>query len=84
VIKIECNIVTGAYHNNKLVHTIHEFSPSVPAGFKIIEIPQNVLYMPVSTKIISNIKLKLVDQDGELVDFRGEVITIRLHLRKSL
>ena len=82
VIKVECNIVTGAYHNNKLVHTIHKFSPSVPAGFKIIEIPSNVIYMPINTRLIDNIELRLVDQDGDILNFREEVITVRLHLKK--
>lgn len=84
VIKVECNIVTGAYHNDKRVHTIHEFSPSVPAGFKIIEIPQNVIYMPINTRVIDNIELRLTDQDGDLVNFRGEVITVRLHLKRVI
>lgn len=84
VIKVECNIVSGAYHNNKRVHTVHEFSPSVPPGFKIIEVPQNVIYMPINTKIINNIQIKLVDQDDDLVNFRGEVITVRLHLKKAI
>lgn len=80
-IRVECNITTGAYNNNKLVHTIHEFFPMVPPGVKIVEIPQNVIYLPLNTRVIDNIVLKLVDQDGDLVNFRGEVITIRLHLK---
>jgi hypothetical protein len=82
-IRIECNISTGAYNNDKLVHTLHEFFPSVPPGFKIIETPQNVIYMPINTKIIDNIVLKIVDQDGVLINFRGEVVTIRLHLKRA-
>lgn len=82
-IRVECNITTGAYNNNQLVHTLHEFFPSVPPGFKIIEVPQNVLYMPINTRIISEIVLKIVDQDGNDINFRKEVITIRLHLKRS-
>ena len=40
--------------------------------------------MPISTKVINNIELRLVDQDGDLVNFREEVITVRLHLRKDI
>lgn len=81
-IRIECNITTGAYNNNLLVHTIHEFFPSVPPGFKIIEVPQNVIYMPVNTKLIDNIILNILDQDGKTINFRGEVVTARLHLKR--
>lgn len=81
-IKVECNIITGAYANNKPVHTIHEFFPTVSPGFKIIEVPQNVIYLPVTVKSIHTLSLSIVDQDGNLVNFRGETITIRVHIKK--
>lgn len=81
-IRIECNITTGAYANNKLVHTIHEFFPIVSPGYKIVEVPKNVIYLPVTVKTIHNLNISIVDQDGDLVDFRGETITIRLHLKR--
>lgn len=82
-IKIECNIIHGAYMNDHSAHTIHEFFPSVPPGYKIIETPQNVIYMPLNTKKIDSIVLKIVDQDDNLINFREEVVTIRLHLREQ-
>lgn len=81
-VRIECNIVTGAYNNNELVHTLHEFFPTVPPGFKIVETPQNVIYLPINTKTIDSITLKIVDQDGNLINFRKELVTIRLHLKR--
>lgn len=82
VIRVECNIIKGAFLNNKPVHTIHEFSPKVPPGYKIIETPQNVIYFPVTVKSIHDLNLSIVDQDNKLINFRGETITIRLHLKK--
>lgn len=83
VIRIECNIVSGAYVNNKSVHTIHEFSPTVEPGYKIVEVPRNVIYLPVNVKQITSISLRLVDQDGDLINFRDELITVRLHLKPN-
>ena len=80
---MECSITTGAYINNQKVHTIHEFFPSDPPGFKIIEVPKQIIYLPVFVRSIDNIQLRIVDQDGDLVDFLGEVITIRLHIKSS-
>ena len=84
VIMIDCNLVSGAYINGKEIHTVHQFAPVTPSGYKIIEVPQNVIYLPVKTKTIDNITLKLMDQDGNLLNFRKETITIRLHLKHGV
>lgn len=81
VIRIECNIVGNSYINNIPSHTIHEFSPEVGPGYKIVEVPSNVIYLPVSLKRISTLTLKLIDQNGDIINFKGETITIRLHLK---
>lgn len=80
-LRVECNVTTGAYMNGRHVHTIHEFFPIVPPGYKIVEVPSNVIYLPITVQAIDHLQLKLVDQDGQLVNFQGEVITIRLHVR---
>lgn len=81
---VDCNIASGSYLNSKPVHIIHQFFPSVPYGYKIVESPLNIIYYPVSDKSINNILVKITDQAGNLINFRGEEITIRLHIRKKL
>lgn len=81
---IDCNIAMGSFLNSKPVHIIHQFFPSVPYGYKIVESPLNILYYPVSTKTINNLTVKVIDQNGNLIDFRDEEITIRLHLRRKI
>lgn len=81
-LRLECNITAGAYMNNMPVHTIHEFCPSVPPGYKIIEVPRNVIYLPVAVRTIRSLNIKIVDQNNDLVNFRGENITIRIHIKK--
>lgn len=82
-IRIECSIVSGAYINNSHMHTIHEFSTVVGPGYKIVEVPRNVIYLPVNVKQITSVTLKIVDQNGQLLNFRGETITARLHLKPN-
>ena len=80
-LRVECNITTGAYINGKPGHTIHEFFPVVPPGYKIVEVPTNVIYMPITVRAIRHLQLRIVDQNGRPVNFRGEVITVRLHIK---
>jgi len=82
-LRVECNITSGAYVNGHRGHAIHEFFPAVPPGYKIIEVPSHVIYLPVANKSIDHLQLRIVDQDGNLVNFRGEVITVRLHIKAS-
>ena len=77
----ECNITTGAYINGQRMHTIHEFFPAIPPGYKIVEVPSHLIYLAITVQAIDYIQLKLVDQDGQLVNLRGEVVTIRLHIK---
>lgn len=83
-INIICNIVHGSYVNGENSHILHTFYPSVPPGFRIIEKPHNLVYLPLNTSYISDIVLNILDQDGNLVDFREETITVRIHLKSSV
>lgn len=81
-IRIECNITSGAYYNNELSHTIFEFDVNVEPGYRLTKEPANIIYLPILTNSIDNITLTVVDQDGDLVDFNNEKITIRLELKQ--
>ena len=81
-LRIECNITSGAYINGQRAHIIHEFFPTAPSGYKIVEVPSQVIYLPVTVKCIDHLQIRIVDQDGHLVNFRGEIITVRLHIKQ--
>lgn len=81
VVRVESNITCGAFLNDQQVHTIYSFFPSVPPGFKIIEKPSTIIYLPVTVSSIQQLQLRIVDQDDRLVNFRDETITVRLHIK---
>lgn len=81
-IRILCNITTGTFDNGYNAHILHEFFPQVPPGYKIVEAPTNIIYLPINVERINNITLTLSDQDNRLIDFGRETVNIRLHLRK--
>lgn len=80
-INVMCNIIQGSYKNGENSHILHTFSLSVPPGFRIIERPHNLVYLPCNTSYISDVVVSILDQNGKLVNFRGETIDIRLHIR---
>ena len=80
-IRVECSIATGAFINEKQSQSVYQFAPMIPPGFKIVEVPSNVIYLPTTVRSIDYLELRLVDQNNELINFRGETITVRLHIK---
>lgn len=83
VIRVECNIVRGSYDNGSESHVIHEFYPNVGPGYKIVEIPNTIIYLPVNVSSVNNVSISLKDQDGNLVNLRNERLSVRLHMRQK-
>lgn len=83
VIRIECDIASGSYINGKHCHTIHQFSHcKVKPGYKFIEVPQHIVYFPMNDRRLQSIQISVIDQDGNLIDFRGEQISCRIHIKR--
>mgnify|MGYP003546407550 CR=1 FL=1 len=59
------------------------FFPSVGPGYKIIEVPVNLVYLPITMNTISSMETKLIDQNGKLINLRGEELSIRFHIREA-
>lgn len=83
-VDIMCNIVDGSFINGEPTHILYHFYPGVAPGFKIIEVPDEKIYMPVNTSVLSNIVVEAVDQSGRPVDLRGEELTLYLRIRRKL
>lgn len=82
-LRVQCDLTAGAYHNGNSSHTIYESSPSVGPGYKIIEQPVNLIYLPVNRKRINSVCITICDQQDRLVNFRNETITCRLHIKRD-
>lgn len=83
-IRINCDLITGSYHNGESTHTIYEFNPDANPGEIISEKPRNIIYLPVVRCRINTLNISVTDQLGNPIDFRGETITCRLHLKRDI
>lgn len=82
-IYIDSNLVMGSFVNGKQCHTIHEFYPNVPPGYKIIEVPTHLVFYSINSTSITHASIILKNQDDELIDLRGEPVSIRLLIQDS-
>ena len=81
-ILVHADIIGGSYVNGSSKSVLYSFFPGVGPGYKIIEVPKNLVYLPVTRERIDSINIRLTDQDDKELDLRGETLTIRLHLRE--
>ena len=79
-IKVECNLATGSFCDGAPSQTIHELYPSVPAGYKIIEVPRHPVFYALNTRSITRVNIVLKDQNDCIINLRGEPITVRLQI----
>ena len=80
---VNIDIIEGSYVNGKTKNTIYSFFPNVSPGYKILESPVNLVYLPLLTDTIQNINLSITDQDENLLNLRGEKLTARFHIREA-
>src|SRR5215468_5054800 len=82
VIRVHCNIASGSYLNGKENHSIYDFYPVVPPGYKMVEVPSNIIYYPIDVDVIDTFTVSFRDQNNELINFNGEEVTINFHIKK--
>ena len=80
-ISVECNVASGSYKNGKPSKAIYQLVIDVPPGYKIISYPRNIIFFPIKRRYIDRLSIKLTDQDGKLIDLRGEKVTVRLQIK---
>jgi hypothetical protein len=82
-ILVNIDIIMGSYVNGFQAPTLYCFHPNVSPGYKIVERPNpSLIYYPISRHDISRMRVWLTDQNGDLIDLRGEAITVRVHVRE--
>ena len=82
-ILVNIDIISGSYVNGTTKRTIYSFFPDVSPGYKIIESPVNLVYLPITLDTIDSLNVTITDQDYHLLNLRNEKLTIRFHIREA-
>ena len=79
---VNIDIISGSYVNGASQNTIYSFFPNVSPGYKIVETPVNLVYLPVTLDTIDSLETSLTNQNGVQLNLRGENLTMRFHIRE--
>ena len=82
-ILVNVDIISGNYVNGTTKSTLYSFFPDVSPGYKIIESPVNLVYLPITLNTIDSLSVMITDQDDNLLNLRDEKLTIRFHIREA-
>jgi len=81
-ILVNVDVIGESYVNGRTQNTIYSFFPNVSPGYKIVENPRNLVYLPVILDKINKMETVVTDQNGKQLNLRGENLAIRYHLRE--
>jgi hypothetical protein len=82
-IYVNCDLISGSYMDGVTSPAIYSFAPDVPPGYKVVEKANHLVFLPINRSIISTITVWLSDQDGRILNFRNQMVTMRFYLRKT-
>ena len=78
---IHCDVIKSSRKNGLSSPVIYNFFPNVSPGYKIVDKPKNLIYLPITMNVISQMRVWLTDQNDQSLDLRGEELTISFHIR---
>ena len=59
------------------------FFPKISPGYKIMESPVNLVYLPITLDTIDRLEVSITDQDNHLPNLRNKKLMIRFHVREA-
>ena len=83
-ILVSIDIISGSDVRGSTQPTIYSFFPKVYPGYKIIENPHNLPYLPITADTIHSITIWLTDQNGNDLNLRGEIFVNAISSERDL
>lgn len=90
-IRLDCDLISGSYHNGNITHAIYELDLSEidydsidKVGYKIVMRPTHPIYLPINRHRINSINITAFDLTGERLKFKhNERLHCRIHIKKD-
>jgi len=82
-LRVTSDIIGASYTNGTTGNVIYSFFPNVGPGYKIVKEPANLVFFPITLSTISSMETTLTDQNGKVVNLRGEELSIRFVIREA-
>ena len=87
LINVKCDCINSGYVNNGNLLEIRNILFSIPTytvqpGYKILETPNKPEYLRINKSQLSEINLRVVDENDLPYDFKGDDIVIKLHIKQ--
>ena len=82
LVNLDIIILSGSYVNSSSQNTIYSFFPDLSPGYKIVESPINLVYLPITLDTIHSLETSITDQNSNQLNLRCETLTMRFHIRK--
>lgn len=80
--QIHCDIVDGSAIDNGISgDVIGAFVPAVPVGANINYIPFHKTFQQIKKDQIQSITIRITDQNNNLIDFNGELVTVNMEMK---
>lgn len=85
-LEIHCSLVDQefTFENGKKSDIVFTMSPNEPTGSLMIRAPTNPIYLPVNTNYIESIRVKITDDQNNVISFNGEQTSFVFHIRKVI
>jgi hypothetical protein len=83
-VQIRCDIIANnaSFVNGRAAPILYGLNPEgQPYGFISVK-PMQIIYLPMNTRVLDRINIKITDQDGNILTVGGERTTVLIDIRK--
>jgi hypothetical protein len=79
--QVRCDLIRNSYSNGIEADILFNFVPQVPPSAHVTIQPLHLSYLQVNKSQINSVRIRLTDQNGNLLNFNGQNVVVTLKLK---